>query len=325
MIKEARGFGEDITEAQENARKNLGVSETEDVQYEIISQSKKKVLGIFGGAKAEVRAFVELPDAPQKIKKAQPQKKKGAKPEKAVKEPAKTEKPAKETAKTEPKIKTEVKSEFADVELLSEDKFDKNSNVARGIAYIKEILKGFGCEDVVFKAAQLENSAYISFDGNGLGAVIGRRGETLDALQYLTGLAANDGSGYFKVSLNIGDYREKREEALNILAEKVAKQVLTSGRSRALEPMNAYERRIIHTAIQQIDGVVSNSIGEGQNRRVVVYSENGDSRPPRFTNDRSRGRGRDRRNNNRRESNAVVSPSREPKKDTDIPLYGKIN
>ena len=119
-----------------------------------------------------------------------------------------------------------------------------------------------------------------------MGAVIGHRGETLDALQYLAGLAANNTSG-----LNFGNYREKREQALNGLAAKVCEQVLRTGRSRALEPMNPYERRIIHTAVQGIDGVISESVGEGSSRRVVIAAEGTEIRDMRRDNHRPRGRG----------------------------------
>ncbi len=319
MIKEATGFGNDITEAQENARKNLGVSADADVQFEIISQSKKKVLGIFGGSKAEVRAFIEMPDAPQKRVKAP--KKENKKPQEKAVSPKKTEEPKEKKVAVE-KANTQVKLSDDFANLLDESEIAKDSKTAKAIAYIKTILANFDCTDVKVKALEKENCAYISLEGEGLGVVIGRRGETLDSIQYLAGLAANSANGYFKVSLNIGDYRERREQALTELAGKVAKQVLSSGRSRALEPMNPYERRIIHTAIQNIEGVVSNSIGEGQNRRVVVFSENGDSRPPRINNDHRRnGRGR----NDRRSNTVSATPSREPKKDSDIPLYGKIN
>jgi len=318
LIKEAIGYGNDITEAQEDARKNLGVSALEDVQFEIISQSKKKVLGLFGGAKAEVRAYIEIPDAPKKA----PKKEKASKPQPKKENQKKTEE--KPTAKAEPKKVTTVAEDFAN--MVDSSLIDADSKLGRAISYLKVILASFDCTDVKISAAEKENCAYIAIEGENVGAIIGRRGETLDALQYLAGLAANNNGGYYKVSLNIGDYREKRESALIELAGKVAKQVLETGRSRALEPMNPYERRIIHTAIQEIEGVVSNSIGEGQNRRVVVYSENGDSRPPRITNDRRNGRGRNGRGRQSRPSNTVATtPSREPKKDSDMPLYGKIN
>ncbi len=319
MIKEARGFGEDITEAQENARINLGVAADADVQYEIISQNKKKVLGIFGGSKAEVRAYVELPDEPQKKIKAP--KKEKAQAEKAAQ---KKKENAKKEVKQESKKVAEKVSANDFTDLFDEDKLDKDGKAVKAIAYLRAILKEFGVENPVFKAKEIEDGAYIQIDGDNMGPVIGRRGETLDALQYLSGLAANNCGGYFKVFLNIGDYRDKREKALIELATKVADQVLANGKSKALEPMNPYERRIIHTAIQEIDGVVSNSIGEGQNRRVVVYSENGDMKPPRVGNDRRSRNQRGRRP--ARKSNTVNAvPQREPKKDSDIPLYGKIN
>ncbi len=316
LIKEARGFGEDITEAQENALKNLGASLDEDVQFEIISQSKKKVLGIFGGSKAEVRAFINIPDAPvKKIKKEK------VSPKKENKNKASVKPKEEKGKKTEMKPSVAASVDFKDA--VDAGEIDKNSKTGRAITYLRNILDNLGCKDITIKAIEQDNGAYILLDGEGLGVVIGRRGETLDALQYLTSLAANDKSGYFKVFLNIGNYREKREIALTDLAKKVAEQVLSTGRSRALEPMNPYERRVIHTAIQEIDGVVSNSIGEGSNRRVVVYSENGDSKPPRIQNDTRRNQ---RRNRSSRQNNTVSSePTREPKKDSDIPLYGKIN
>lgn len=316
MIKEARGFGDDIAEAQENALKNLGVSQDADVQYEIISQSKKKVLGLFGGSKAEVRAYIELPDQPQKKVKL---------PKKEKTKNSNKDSNKKPTAK-----KAAVKPEkvLPDVEnLVAETDLPNDAKVKVSINYLRSVLEKMGAKELVFKATDSQDNAYIQIDGEDMGVVIGRRGETLDALQYLAGLAANDGGGYFKVSVNIGDYRQKREAALVELAGKVAEQVTSTGRSRALEPMNPYERRIIHTAIQGIDGVVSNSIGEGSGRRVVVYSENGDMRPPRISNDH-RGRDRDRRRGQRRpaKSNSVsTAHSREPKKDSDTPLYGKIN
>jgi spoIIIJ-associated protein len=163
--------------------------------------------------------------------------------------------------------------------------------------------------------AEKENGALISLAGEGLGVVIGRRGETLEALQVLVSLAANKGGGYYRVALNIGDYREKREQALVLLAGKVAKQVLSTGRNRTLEPMSPYERRIIHTAIQEIDGVESVSVGEGDNRRVVVHIKGKSFDPQRAG----------RRQRDRRPSNTVTAtPSREPMKDSDVPLYGKI-
>ena len=329
MIREARGFGADITEAQENARMNLGAGTDDDVQFEIITQSKKKVLGLFGGCQAEVRAFIELPDekpvkAKNNLKKKETKKEKAEKPQPAPKQPQTAQKqPKKETvAKTEAVFDSIDYSKAVDESLIAKD-----SNTGRAIAYLKEILSGLGCENITVKAIENENSAVIVLDGEGLGVVIGRRGETLDALQYLSSLAANNGGGYFKVTVNIGNYREKREQTLIALAEKVAAQVKQNGRSRALEPMNPYERRIIHTAVQGIEGVVSNSVGSGAARKVVIYPEGKEATAPSRNNRSSKG-GRNNRNgrgNDRRSNTVATAPTREPKKDSDIPLYGKIN
>ena len=173
------------------------------------------------------------------------------------------------------------------------------------------------------KAATKENAVLISLDGESVGVIIGHRGETLDSIQYLTSLAASNGGGYFKVTINIGNYREKREEALVNLAKRVSEQVIRTGRSRSLEPMNPYERRIIHTAVQEIDGVVSTSFGEGAARRVVIGVEGGEMRPPRRGGRDSRDGGRRRPSSSR--TTSAPTPNREPKKDNDAPLYGKIN
>ena len=303
MIKEAIGFGATVDEAKENAIANLGASDFDDIQFEIISLPKKKVLGMFGGNKAEVKAFVEVPDLkPKKEKKENPQKAKA--------------KPVVKEEKAKPEVKA-VK-EYGDAVDASE--IDAESCAGKAVAYVKETLALMGCGEIDIKVASRENGSLISIDGEDLSIVIGRRGETLDALQYLAGLAANNGGGHYKISLNIGNYREKREETLINLANRISAQVLKTGKSRTLEPMNPYERRIIHTAVQAIEGVVSNSFGEGNGRRIVISVEGAEVKPPRF-NDRRRS-GRPSRS---QAPKTVAAPSREPKKDSDMPLYGKIN
>lgn len=309
MIKEYIGEGNDLLEATAAAKEGLiatlGLKEDDDIKIEIISEYKKKTLGLFGGSKAKVKAFVELPDP-------KPEKKPAKKAEKKTEESKKADKKADKKAE-------EVKKDEVELNLIPEDKLEKGSNAAKAAAYIKSVMLGLGCENVTVSAATVDNSIYLQIDGEKLGVVIGRRGETLDALQYLTSLAANTGSGYQKVTLNIGNYREKREQTLTSLAKKVSAQVLSSGRSRALEPMNPYERRIIHTAVQEIEGVESASIGEGASRRVVISTIGGDKNPR--NNDRRGGRRHD-----RKPSQTVTSvPTREPKKDSgDTPLYGRI-
>ncbi len=322
MIKEAIGFGATVDEAKEDAILKLGASIDDDIQIEVISMPKKKVLGMFGGSKAEVRVFVEMPD-PKPKREKKPVKKQVEKKQSADKKPIEKKANEKKTApkKTEPVAAAEDYSDAVDSSEIPAD-----SPAGRAVSYLKNILASLGCENVEMKVAARENGAFIILEGEGLGVIIGRRGETLDSLQYLASLAAKNGSGYFKVSLNIGDYRERRQQTLVALAKRVSQQVIRNGRSRSLEPMNPYERRIIHTAVQEIEGVVSNSVGEGNRRRVVIYPEGADmtAPAPRERNDRrGRGRGRDR---DRRPSNTVATaPTREPKKDSDIPLYGKIN
>ena len=325
MIKEAIGTGLTIDEARENAALKLGVGEDADVQFEVVTFPKKKTLGLFGGCKAEVKAFIELPDEKPKKKND----KKANKPAEKKAEPKKNE-PKKAEAKPENK-KAEAKKAEKKNDAVKEygpavdaSELPADSRPAKAIEFLKPILKNLGCENVSFKVAQRENAALIELEGEGLGTIIGHRGETLDALQFLAGLASNNGSGYYKVSLNIGNYREKREDTLIALANRIAEQVLKTGKCRTLEPMNPYERRIIHTAVQGIEGVTSASFGEGINRRVVIGKEGAELKPLR--NDRSHGRRDDRRRGGRRPSNKVeVAPNRAPKKDSDIPLYGKIN
>lgn len=334
MIKEARGFGATVDEAKEQALGSLNVSEDADIQFEVIAFPKKKTLGLFGGRPAEVRVYVELPDEKPK-KKNKPQQK-NAKPaeskssgsakaevKKAVNKKTEEKKPSDspktEAVKAVKPAKSEAYSGFGEAVDASEIAAD--TPAGRAVAYLSTILEKLGCTGITFKVAQKENAALIELDGEGLAVVIGHRGETLDSLQYLVSLAANNGGGYYKVALNIGNYREKREEALTALANRVAAQVLETGRNRSLEPMNPYERRIIHTAVQNIEGVISGSYGEGSARRVMIAVEGSEIRPPRRDNSRRDGRSRQRRPSNE----VKAAPAREPKKDSDMPLYGKIN
>lgn len=300
MIKEAIGLGATIEEAYEQAKINLcdlllGTKfNEEDIECEVLNTPKKKTLGLFGGNKAEVKAYIELPDL-------EPKK---AKPEKAKKPVKKSEKPIE---KAEEKVEVPTVSE-QELNAVDASQIDPDSQAGKAVKYISVILEKLGCSDVKIKVATKDNGAVLFLSGEGLGVVIGRRGETLDSLQYLTSLAANSASGYYKVTLNIGDYRERREQTLTNLAKRVSSQVLRTGRNRTLEPMNPYERRIIHTVVQEINGVSSHSVGEGAARRVVI------------TNDRP-----NRKENRAQKDDTANAVSREPKRDIEIPLYGKIN
>lgn len=261
MIKEAIGSGSTIDEAKEAALLELCAADTDDIQFEIISFPKKKTLGLFGGSLAQVRAYVELPD-PKPAKKGpnNNHKKEGKKDNKKN-----APKPEKKAVKA-PREEAEMVAEGVPASELAAD-----SAAAKAVAYLEKVLAGLGCEGLTFTVAETDDGAKISISGDDTGVIIGHRGETLDALQYLASLAATKkGSGYYRVVLNIGNYRQKREKTLEGVAKKTAAHVLKTGKSRSLEPMNPYERRIIHTTVQGIEGVTSNSIGGGSARRVVI-------------------------------------------------------
>lgn len=315
MIKEAIGKGATIEEAKENAVLQLQANDFDDIQFDVIAMPKAKVLGIFGGSQAEVKAYIEVEERHEK-----PTKKEKAKKEKNIK----AEAPKKEQ-KTEPKKASKQTDDYG--EAVSAKDIAADSPAGKAVAYIKPILAAMNCGEPVIKVASREGASLIIIDGDDLSILIGHRGETLDALQYLAGLAASNGDKHYKISLNIGNYREKREETLKALAARISAQVLKTGKSRSLEPMNPYERRIIHTAVQEIEGVTSASFGDGNARRVVIGIEGEEMTPPRFNdrrrNDRNHNRGR--RNDRRSSAKTVTAPQREPKSDIDTPLYGKIN
>ena len=192
MIKEAFGKGATIEAAIEAAIKELAAPNGYEVKSEVLKMPKKKTLGLFGGSLAEARAYYELPDE--------------------VKKQSKTQKPAKTEKKAEPK-KSEIKKEAAPKkeEAVKEvkDTVKTYGNASKAAeAYIKSVLDGMGVKDVTIIANEDDESVYVQLDcGNDHGYVIGRRGETLDAIQYLTRLVINKGKdNYKRVSINAGNY-----------------------------------------------------------------------------------------------------------------------
>ena len=272
MIKEAIGVAATVDEARKMAVENLHAPIDADVKVEIITFPKKKVLGLFGGSDAKVKASYddgveEKKEAPKKVeKKAEP-----------VAKAPKTEK----KAEKKPQPKKEAKKEAPKAEKKAEPKIDLSAIEPKeneATEYLKSILVGMGFTDVSVTAREAEEDIYFEITcGEDYGNIIGRRGETLDALQYLTRLFVNRADDNNKrVSLNVGDYRARREDTLKALAKRQATRVIKYSKSFALEPMNPYERRIIHTAIQEIEGVTSHSVGEGDRRRVVITPEGGE-------------------------------------------------
>ena len=147
----------------------------------------------------------------------------------------------------------------------------KISPAQQAAEYLKEILVRMGVPNPEIKIIEGEKGSTLEISGDNLGVIIGRRGETLDALQYLAGLVANRvDNSYYRITLNIGNYREKREQSLIGLAKKIARGAAKTGRKTSLEPMNPYERRIIHTAVLDVKGATSWSVGEEPYRHVII-------------------------------------------------------
>ncbi len=325
MKFEKLATGATIDEAIANAVKELNAPAGADVHTEIVAYPQKKILGLFGGSPAKAKAFYEVPDEPVK---AEPAKKAAPKAEK--KQPA-TQKaaPVKEEKKVEEKKPVETVKTAINTE--------ESESLKAAAAYLKDILTGMGVGEVNIEAFRTQdNEVIFELDcGDDYGIVIGRRGETLDSIQYLTRLVANKtkkDSEYSRISINVGNYREKRNNALRELAKKNSEKVLKYGRNVTFEPMNPYERRIIHTAVQEIEGVSSHSVGSDASRRVVITLAEGvkPTHPSKGGYNRGRGGrgGYNRGGRGRSNSAPVEAPSRAPRTDAGaekVSLYGKIN
>lgn len=172
--------------------------------------------------------------------------------------------------------------------------FIKSGPAEAAADYLKQVLGQMGIPSVEITIAEQENGALLTLTGDDIGFIIGHRGETLDSLQYLSGLVANHvEDSYYRITLDIGNYREKRKETLEALGKKMAAKALKTQRNCSLEPMNPYERRIIHTAVQEVEGVKSWSEGEDLARHVIIGPEGGERPAFRRPNDRSSRGGRD--------------------------------
>ena len=145
------------------------------------------------------------------------------------------------------------------------------------VNYLRAILGGMGLHNIDVEVREEEAGAELVLTGEDIGFIIGHRGETLDALQYLASLVANHvDESYYRITLDVGNYREKRKETLENLGKKMAARAVKTGRNAALEPMNPYERRIIHTAVQSVESAKSWSEGEDLARHVVIGPEGGE-------------------------------------------------
>ncbi len=148
---------------------------------------------------------------------------------------------------------------------------DKEAPEGRAFTFLTDVTRLMGVEVTINARRDEEGNVRVDMFGDTLGILIGRRGETLDALQYLTSLYVNKGGDdYIRVTLDTENYRAKREEALRRLANRMANRAIKTGRKVVMEPMNPYERRILHSALQQNDAVTTHSEGEEPNRHVVI-------------------------------------------------------
>ena len=188
----------------------------------------------------------------------------------------------------------------------------------KAVDFLNSVFDAMGLAvDVEVKMNEEEKEMDVNLTGEEMGLLIGKRGQTLDSLQYLVSLVVNkESEDYLRVKLDTENYRERRKETLETLAKNIAYKVKRSRKPISLEPMNPYERRIIHTAIQEIDGVESRSVGYNQDRRVVLEPTGGV---------KPHSNGGYRRGPRPAQRAAAPDPNRVPKADrTDVPKFGKI-
>ena len=281
--------GKTIDLAIEAALNQLGL-DRDSVSVQVLAQAKPGFLG-FGAAPAKVQVTYEVPDpkpeapktalssASRSKPKAKPQPKVEAKPEpkkeapkaeapkaevkaEAPKAEPKAEKPRQPKAPKAPKVPTEPKV-YAPAEPGSvEEKIEQ---------FLKGLLEHMGSNAVPHAVKENDNTYMVDRVGDDLGYLIGRRGDTLDAIQHLANYSINRGiEGHVRINVDAESYREKREDSLRRYAHKKAQQVLKARRRTTLEPMNAYERHVIHAALQDTDRITTYSVGTEPNRRVVI-------------------------------------------------------
>ncbi len=358
MVKDAIATGATIEEAQQSAIRSLNAPDDADVQFEVLQFPEKKKFGLFGGKQAEVRAFYEAKEEkPKKVATVKKSSGAKAKAQQKAEKPAnqKKEKAAAPKKTAEEKKGTSPKKAEKAAEKPAEPREavsmeEAPEQVKKAYAYLKTVIEGLGIEkyDIDVTKAGKEYFFEVSSEDN-YSLLIGRRGETLDSIQYLTRLAANRGKEDGKsvrISINVGDYREKRERTLKDIARKNGRRVRKYGRNMTLNPMNPSERRIIHTTIAEMEGLQSYSIGSDADRRVVIaLAEGVEPLQPRNNggrgrNDRGRGgRGNDRGGRGRNDrggrgnggnrgrsaaSDAPAAPARAPRSDSEGTRYGII-
>lgn len=261
-MREVIVAGKTVEEATEKACLELGLPR-EEVSIEILEMPTRK---LFKSTPAKVKATADEAEAPAAEEKpAAP--KAEVKPE-APKAPEKEP----EAPKAEPVVAEEA---AAPAQEAAEEKPVTEAQQAKldaAVAYLKTVFAAMGAGEVTVTTSKQGEACIIRVEGDDVGMLIGHRGETMESLSYLASLVANRLPGeYIKLGLDVAGYRGKREKDLEALARRMGAKVARTGRSWAMDPMNPYERRIIHSTISGMEGVRSESKGEGADRRVVIY------------------------------------------------------
>ena len=287
--------GKTIDLAIEAALTQLGL-ERDDVQVQVLAQAKAGFLG-FGAAPAKIQVTYEAPDPipeapkvalssasrskpkaapvkkPQSVKEEAPKAPEAPKTEKPKAEAPKAEKPKAEKQPKAPKAEKQPKTEAPKIpaEPKTYAPAEPGSTEEAIEVFLKGLLEHMG-SDAVPHAWKVDKNTYkVDLVGSDLGYLIGRRGDTLDAIQHLCNYSIKRGAeGHLRVNVNAEEYREKREDSLRRYARKKAQQVLKNRRRTTLEPMNAYERHVIHATLQEMDNITTHSTGTEPNRRVVI-------------------------------------------------------
>ena len=276
-------------EAIEIGLQELGVS-IGDVDVLVVEEGSKGLFGLFGSRPVKVRLTVKeteedplgnlLEDKNAKKPEKKPAEKKTEKKpavkaeekKPAEKKPVEKKAEKAEAASEEKEERTEIRTlEKPEVTMIPADQLDPESPAGEAKAFLGELTRLMGVDVTIDMGPDAEGNVYGFIEGDTLGILIGRRGETLDAVQYLTCLKVNRGrENYTRVTLDTENYRAKREDTLIRLANRMANRAVRTGRKVSLEPMNPYERRIIHFALQQNENVTTHSEGDEPNRHVVI-------------------------------------------------------
>ena len=252
-----------VEEAISLGLNHLGVA-INDVTIDIVSEGSKGLFGLFGAKQAKVRLTLKkgatVPDPSALINAAHEK----AKKEFEISSPV-TSSPLPTSVKKELPIQEKPSREVA---------FASEEAILMAKSFLEQLISHMGIETVIHESTTQEGNILLQMEGENMGLLIGHHGETLDALQYLVNLHVNKGQeGYTRVTLDTENYRAKREESLVRLANRMANRAIKTGRRVSLEPMNPYERRIIHSALHGNNQVETHSEGNDPYRKLVITSK----------------------------------------------------